>query len=581
MRRGLAKRRKKDPNQTSGDELPSNNHVDDDDASKRRGAPRSSLGTVISSAFQRGRVESSSSSRARPSRKCSLRKTIASVVILVLALLLFWYKADALGLLVDDVLLYLVHRLGHAPALPKDVAGSIVHKWPTVELRNRKSIQDYRNTYLEAVLGNRDFSSYSYSSSITQQHSDDEDNYFQTTELVVSEGAQLFWKDWWAKFSLQERLTRVNCRPGWWCHQCLYFPLAGALSKCQSVCPACYARVLRDDAIDEAKNGMPLLRSLPTKWQNNDARHQGHGQRNVHSKKNAAIRIPRIIHHVGSFQELPTMFSHPEWIRAQNTWRVQSQYQYHMYPTIDSQRRWIARYYPSFFVDAFDFLNNNGHGRRELDLFALLVLFRKGGVVAYSKKSVSLSLGNQCFSDLLTIICASRVFAAVDLLLEVQLNTLLLDKSVSFVAAVDSRSALSSQPFSSLYPGLIVARAGHSVVGRAIEALMYTVAIEMQYTSLQRQYQERLALFARSFDIPSLEIWRTTKLTTKAFSPLAFSVHQALRHASPFSPIETGVVSMNDNGKALFLLVSLRIRRGSFHGKMTMYWTHPLSSYPR
>ena len=92
--------------------------------------------------------------------------------------------------------------------------------------------------------------------------------------------------------------------------------------------------------------------------------------------------IPRIIHAIGSFDEMPTMLTHPDWIRVQNTWRLQSGYEYHAYATIGQQRHWVERNYPPVFLKAYEFLNGDV---RQAQFFALLVMFRKGGMAAYSE----------------------------------------------------------------------------------------------------------------------------------------------------------------------------------------------------
>ena len=76
------------------------------------------------------------------------------------------------------------------------------------------------------------------------------------------------------------------------------------------------------------------------------------------------------------------MLSHPDWIRAQNTWRSQAGYECHPYATIQQQRRWIDVHYPPMFLAAYDLLQDDS---RQTALFALLVLFRKGGMAAYSE----------------------------------------------------------------------------------------------------------------------------------------------------------------------------------------------------
>lgn len=137
--------------------------------------------------------------------------------------------------------------------------------------------------------------------------------------------------------------------------------------------------------------------------------------------------------------------------------------------------------------------------------------------------------------------------------MEAPLETVLSVYNLTFLIAIDSRS----ETLSSVYPGIVAASAGHTMIGHAVETLMYTVAVEMD-ASLQRTPSEILALLARFFDVESLEVWRMVPLSIDAtqISCLDVAVHRFLKHSSPFEQLEPGIVSTPESGTVLFLLVS-------------------------
>ena len=181
--------------------------------------------------------------------------------------------------------------------------------------------------------------------------------------------------EWWQMYSLKARLLRANCHPGWWCQRCLSYPLAGSLLQCQTLCERCFVK-----ALTIARTiSLPVfpVRQLAV----GDEVNKLQQSRNFRSSE-LQRTIPRTIYHIGRFEERPTMMSHPDWIRVQNTWRNQLGYDYYSFATISQQRLWIHRNFPRIFVSAFDFLAGDS---RQAHLFGLLIMFRKGGILAYSK----------------------------------------------------------------------------------------------------------------------------------------------------------------------------------------------------
>jgi hypothetical protein len=291
--------------------------------------------------------------------------------------------AERLGHVVDTILWRCLETLGMLPRQELAAATTKVTttRWPSLEMRNRQTVHNFTNAYLEAVLVANQSSNVSVPlrDSAWQLPSSLLPPYPPSAlriELVVKDEPQQYNKGSWAATnSVQARLRRSGCHATglWWCRRCLAFPLKGSIARCESLCPECYVKSLT------TTDRRTLDRTtLNTEWQaTGNASNQG-------PLPNHDGRIPRIIHHVGSFeQSTPTMRSHPDWIRTQNGWRSQGDYEYHAYTSLSQQQAWITRHYPRVFVHAFKFLA--GSGQRQRELFSLLILYRKGGIVAHRK----------------------------------------------------------------------------------------------------------------------------------------------------------------------------------------------------
>ena len=75
---------------------------------------------------------------------------ISLLVVFLIFVLVKWQ--ESLGMLVDAVVQKLViNRQGWVLNSTAHVSG--VKHWPVVEMRNRKTVLDHHNAYLEAVLG--------------------------------------------------------------------------------------------------------------------------------------------------------------------------------------------------------------------------------------------------------------------------------------------------------------------------------------------------------------------------------------------------------------------------------------------
>lgn len=454
------------------------------------------------------------------------------VVFVSLIFIIMRWRAS-LGTLLDDIVRdWVVHRLGWVSESSSTARVSSVKHWPTVETRDRKTIQDYQNFYLETVLGRN--TSYDFGSNEVPPVGPSSP--VQKAGEMVMVDVPSSNSEWWQMYSLGARLARAKCYPGWWCRRCLSYPLAGSFSKCRSACSECFVKAV-------ATTKTISLPALPIKQLPDRDMGTFRDDKNDDSLEYLRL-IPRAIYHVGCFDEMPTMMSHPDWIRVQNTWRGQSRYEYHPFSTVNQQRLWIQRNYPTAFLSAFDFLARD---RRQAQLFGLLILFRKGGIMAYSEWH----FGNSWYSDSCWLV-GILIFAAfvVDLVLETNLEKLLSVSGLSFVAAVDSRS---SPYLSSLFPGFVAARSGHPVIGRAIMALMHLIAVEAHGS--RDQMGETDAYLSRFFSIQSLELWRTK--AAPQICPLGVAAHQTLDHVSPYVPLHLGLNSLTEKERALFLLVSV------------------------
>ena len=333
--------------------------------------------------------------------KTALLVVVVVVVVTIISILLIilLYK-DWLGFWVDHLLWQLVVRSIRLPPLacPSSLVifqnddnnnnnKNVIKDWPTVEMRNRKSIADYRNEYLAAVLSRKNVSLAS------RKPQRDTPTHYELVGVAPADNnassMEEFERSWWEEHAFRARLEREGCRPSWWCDRCLSYPTTGgSLSNCQSICPPCWKQILQ-----ETRN--ISLPQVPVDW-----KEVAVGVTDTKNAEAAAVDemhptnqetetrqiIPRIIHAVGQFEnQLPTVLSHPEWIRAQNAMRAQHKYEYHPYPTVSLQRQWIQQNYrhpTSAFLTTFDILNGDA---RQREFFSLLVLFRQGGIVIDSK----------------------------------------------------------------------------------------------------------------------------------------------------------------------------------------------------
>lgn len=299
---------------------------------------------------------------------------VSFLFILVLLLLLLGQRRQWINLVVDDLLFrygldQLLEKADSTTTLSWNKQPLPTLHWPTVEMRSRKIVENYRNVYLQAVLERKEDSS--SHQDVLPKNNRDTAAYRSKAEWILDASS---WNDvdadkWWQINSVQARLERAHCQSTWWCRRCLAFPLATGSSLDQCQCATCHVQVLQE------RLDVPTISGA---WRRPATDHGVVAQIDIDTTR----AIPRIIHHIGRFQELPTMLSHPDWIRTQNTWRSQSGFEYHPYATIKQQRRWINHNYPSMIRDAFDFLQGDS---RQAALFALLVLFRKGGIAIYSK----------------------------------------------------------------------------------------------------------------------------------------------------------------------------------------------------
>jgi hypothetical protein len=138
------------------------------------------------------------------------------------------------------------------------------------------------------------------------------------------------------KSSIREVMKASNCGAGWWCHRCLHNPLYGTYESCSSVCNDCFIDLICSDK-DE-----PLRTEIVV-----DVTVLGAG-----NLRSGEQRIPRVVHQ--TWPEELSVDRYPQLSRVQSSWK-NAGWEYRFYTDNDA-RDYIARNFPSRFLDAYDSL---------------------------------------------------------------------------------------------------------------------------------------------------------------------------------------------------------------------------------
>lgn len=143
---------------------------------------------------------------------------------------------------------------------------------------------------------------------------------------------------------------------------------------------------------------------------------------------------------------------------------------------------------------------------------------------------------------------------SVSLQIEIQLDALLSLTNLSLVTAL---TTVTPPNCASVYPGFLAAKPGHPTIGRAIEHIMYAVAVHSR-RNVKQIRDEMVAYLGRHFAVDKLEIWRLRRSFGNDF--LGIALRQSLGHDSLDAPLHLGTISLQENETGLFLLVSGQCR---------------------
>jgi len=214
-------------------------------------------------------------------------------------------------------------------------------------------------------------------------------------------------------------------------------------------------------------------------------------------KQSNQKRIPRIIHQTW-FEELTTA-RYPHLQRLQHSWKA-SGWDYRFY-TDDDCRKFIEKFYPKRFVDAYDAIIP---GAFKADFFRLLVLFKHGGV-----------------------------YADVDVQLDADLDSFI-TKDLSFFVPRDVPIDYWPDSNYCLWNGLLGVAPGHPILAKAIEDVVTTVLNRVDYYDIEG------GLCSRDHNA---EIWKLRTLPILILTgpcALGMSVNAALRNDNLLQGYELG-----------------------------------------
>jgi Glycosyltransferase sugar-binding region containing DXD motif len=167
-----------------------------------------------------------------------------------------------------------------------------------------------------------------------------------------------------AIIEIQSRLIRTAKRCStlvhWFCQRCLRSGFQGSYARCPSVCSTCSCK---NDPM--ARNHLPTLLANP------------HHIVRLPQIGHTTIQIPRKIHQVG--KALIRTLEYPELARLQSTWRSLTGYEYYFY-TAKDQVAFLKEAYDPVVLQMYQSVAT--HREEQEHLFALLVLYRYGGIYA-------------------------------------------------------------------------------------------------------------------------------------------------------------------------------------------------------
>jgi hypothetical protein len=340
-----------------------------------------------------------------------IRLSIIAVVLVkvcilpLLALLLgngYDRHGGFLGILTDAILrrYYLRFKETQSPQLK-------LLAYPVVTERTRRRKLPGRSRFLEELLRRHSEHPNGHQANMSETH------ILPAISQYAKISESLTNPDIGTSETLQQKLVRERCHPGWLCQRCLTSSRWGSIHNCRAICSKCYSKLLCDAQEFEGAKGN---QSLPITLYNP-------------IEQASTSFIPRIIHQ--EFDQEILSWRHPELHRAQNSWRATG-WEYRFY-TAPLARDFVQRHFQSTVLDAYDSLPRQSQS----SLFRLLVLLIEGGV-----------------------------FADIGLMLETDLDTLL-SETIGFVAARDD--SVDGSRNHCLWNGLMAARPGHPFLAAAVD----------------------------------------------------------------------------------------------------------------
>jgi hypothetical protein len=138
------------------------------------------------------------------------------------------------------------------------------------------------------------------------------------------------------KSSIREVMNASNCGAGWRCHRCLHNPVYGTYESCSSVCNDCFIDLICSNKDEPLRTEVVF-----------DVTVRGPG-----NLRSGEQRIPRVVHQ--TWPEELSVDRYPQLSRVQSSWK-NAGWEYRFYTDTDA-RDYIARNFPSRFLDAYDSL---------------------------------------------------------------------------------------------------------------------------------------------------------------------------------------------------------------------------------
>jgi hypothetical protein len=172
--------------------------------------------------------------------------------------------------------------------------------------------------------------------SALHQTVDEEQLHSHRTGVFVAERAGAAPPVKHSKVPVRDVMKKSRCNAGWRCNRCLHNPVYGTYESCGSVCDDCFIELICSERKISLRKKVTI-----------DVVVRQH--RNLLPGEQ---RIPRVVHQ--TWLEDLNVDRYPQLARVQSSWK-NAGYKYCFYTDIDA-REYIAKHFPSCFLDAYDSL---------------------------------------------------------------------------------------------------------------------------------------------------------------------------------------------------------------------------------